>query len=93
MSHTLLQGPCSKISLQKIKARLPYNKYTLWESDTLREKCPNTEFSLVRIFLYSDWIQKKTDQKNCVFGHFSHSDKEWVKQEIQWRKMAKLTCS
>ena len=24
---------------------------------TLREKCPNTELFLVRIFLYSDWIQ------------------------------------
>ena len=28
----------------------------------LREKCPNTEFFLVRIFLYSD---------NWIFGHFS----------------------
>ena len=28
----------------------------------LREKCPNTEFFLVRIFLYSDWIQENTDQ-------------------------------
>ena len=31
----------------------------------LREKCPNTEFILVSIFLYSNWIQiqKNTDQK------------------------------
>ena len=29
----------------------------------LREKCPNTELFLVRIFLYSVWIQKNTDQK------------------------------
>ena len=29
----------------------------------LREKCANTEFFLVRIFLYSDWIQKYKDQK------------------------------
>ena len=27
---------------------------------TLREKCPNTEFFLVRIFLHSDWIRKDT---------------------------------
>ena len=27
---------------------------------TLREKCPNTEFFLLRIFLYSDWIPKFT---------------------------------
>ena len=25
---------------------------------SLREKCPNTEFFLVRIFLYSDWIRR-----------------------------------
>ena len=25
---------------------------------TLREKCPNTELFLVRIFLYSDWIRR-----------------------------------
>ena len=33
---------------------------------TLREKCPNTEFFLVRIFR----IQSR---KSSVFGHFSHS--------------------
>ena len=27
----------------------------------LREKCPNTEFFLVCIFLYSDWIQENAD--------------------------------
>ena len=32
-------------------------------SSSLREKCLNTEFFLVRIFLYSDWIQEYTDQK------------------------------
>ena len=29
----------------------------------LREKCPNKELFLVRIFLHSDWIQENTDQK------------------------------
>ena len=29
----------------------------------LREKCPITELFLVRIFLYSDWLQENTDQK------------------------------
>ena len=28
---------------------------------TLREKCPNTEFFIVRIFLYSDWIRRFTE--------------------------------
>ena len=32
---------------------------------SLREKCPNTELVLVRIFLYSDGIR--------IFGHFSRS--------------------
>ena len=31
---------------------------------SLREKCSNTEVFRVRIFLYSDWIQGNTDQKN-----------------------------
>ena len=30
---------------------------------TLREKCPNTEYFLVRIFLYSVRIQENMDQK------------------------------
>ena len=29
----------------------------------MREKYPNAEFCLVRIFLYSDWILKNMDQK------------------------------
>ena len=41
----------------------------------LREKCPSTEFFLVRIFLYSDWIQENTDQKKLhIWALF-----------IQWR--------
>ena len=44
---------------------------------TLREKCPNTEFFLVRIFLYSDCIQSECREirtrKNYVFGYFSRS--------------------
>ena len=40
---------------------------------TLCKKCPNTEFLLVRISLYSVRIQENTDQKNSVFRHFSRS--------------------
>ena len=32
-----------------------------YEYLTLREKCPNTELFLVRICLYSDWIQRFTE--------------------------------
>ena len=35
-------------------------------SKTLREKCPNTELFLVRIFLYSVPIQENTDQKQLL---------------------------
>ena len=31
--------------------------------ETLREKCPNTVLFLVRIFLFSDWIQENMVQK------------------------------
>ena len=34
---------------------------------SLREKCPNTEFFLVRIFMHSDWIQEITDQKKAPY--------------------------
>ena len=52
---------------------------------TLREKCPNAEFFLVRIFLYSIYsvhlrIQSEyrniPTRKNPVFGHFSRSASE-----------------
>ena len=55
---------------------------------TLHEKCPNTQFFLVCIFLYSDCTEiysinlciqseykKIRTRKNSVFGHFSRSDK------------------
>ena len=56
--------------------------------DSLREKCPKTEFFLVRIFPHSDWIRRDTPytlylsvfspkkirtRKNSVFRHFSRS--------------------
>ena len=44
-----------------------------YATKTLREKCPNTEFFLVRIFLYSDWIQENMDQKKLrIWTLFTH---------------------
>ena len=50
----------------------------------LCEKCPNTEFFLVRIFLYSEVnlqiqfeYRKIWTRKNSVSGHFSRSD--WLR--------------
>ena len=34
---------------------------------TLLEKCPNTEFFLVRIFPHSDGIRENTDQKKTPY--------------------------
>ena len=36
---------------------------SIQENCSLREKYPITEFFLVRIFSYSDWIRENTDQK------------------------------
>ena len=42
---------------------------------TLREKCPNTEFFLVCIFLYSVRIQENTDQKRLrIWTLFTQCD-------------------
>ena len=54
---------------------------------SLHEKCPNTEFFLVRIFPHSDWKRrygvslvfnpnggKYGPQKNTEFGYFSRSE-------------------
>ena len=47
----------------------------------LREKCPYMELFLVRIFLYSDWIQSKymkiRTTNDSVFRHFSRSVYLW----------------
>ena len=47
---------------------------------SLREKCPNTEFFMVRIFLYSDWIQENTDQKKLrIWTIFRRCMRGWLK--------------
>ena len=37
---------------------------------SLCQKCANTVIFLVDIFLYSDWIQENTDQKNPYLDTF-----------------------
>ena len=50
----------------------------------LREKCPNTGFFLVRIFLYLDWILEKTDQKKlCIWTLFTQCDCWWKKKQFE----------
>ena len=58
------------------------------------EKCPNTEFFLVRIFLYLDWIQENKDQKKLRIWILVmyHAMKVWNGRGILgrnvWRKLA-----
>ena len=48
------------------------NQSLFWKAlepnKTLHEKCPNKEFFLVRIFLYSVQIQKNTDRYYAIRG-------------------------
>ena len=52
--------------------------YLLESTHTLREKCPNEELFLVRIYGVNLRIQseyrKMETRNNSVFGHFSRSD-------------------
>ena len=46
--------------------------FELLSLNTLREKCPNTDFFLVRIFLYSVRILENTDQRKlCIWTLFT----------------------
>ena len=45
-------------SIEALLVNLPQHK-----TFSLRGKCPNTEFFLVRIFVYSNWIPENTDWK------------------------------
>ena len=77
---------CSQ-SIIKVNQTSSYNRWLISRIEQiltlpLREKCPNTEFFLVRIFPHSDWIRispysvqmrENTEQKNFVFWHFSRS--------------------
>ena len=40
---------------------------------SLREKCPNTELFLTRVFVYSVWIQENTDQKKLRYLDIFHT--------------------
>ena len=50
-------------TLYLLKSDLNMNNFTIL-SCALLKKHLNTEFFLVRVFLYLDWIQENTDKKN-----------------------------
>ena len=54
---------------------------------TLREKCPNKEFFLVRIFPFSDWIRENTDQKKLRIWTLFTKCKYW------WLNSLELQCT
>ena len=45
-----------KTEITKISSTTGNILFNIVKRNSLREKCPNTEFFLVHIFLYSDWI-------------------------------------
>ena len=64
------------------------------DQDTLREKCPNTEFfwsafsrirtgygEILLSFMYSVRMWKIQTRKSSVFGHFSHSDRQTKRKD------------
>ena len=65
-------------------------------TSALREKCPNTEYFLVLILLYSDWIQENTEQKILrIWTLFTHCF-PWkiIFSEKSWKySKAKKKCS
>ena len=72
-----------------ISAKSKINGNYFWVQWTLREKCPNTEFFLVRIFLYSDWIRRFTELENRSFSNVFRGKRNWL-----FLKMARiLYCS
>ena len=58
----LLTMQCKNYSNGNLKLSSVICIATYDESDkeTLREKCPNTEFFLIRIYPHSDWIRRET---------------------------------
>ena len=59
---TILSKEWKKTIMQRTSLAWIHIFYTIsfFLSGTLREKCPNSEFFLVRIFPYSDWIRGDT---------------------------------
>ena len=72
--HTKIASVVKKTNIIEIFLLIKYKSFYMFNMfpymSSLREKCPNTEFFLVRFFLYSVRIQENTDQKNSAFGHF-----------------------
>ena len=71
-------------------------KCVIWPTDTLRENCPSAELFLVRIFLYSHWIQENTDQKKfriCTLFTQWHTAKlaYWHTNYIELKKPYSLS--
>ena len=57
------------------KTPLVYVAVTGLDVTILGEKCPNTEFFLVRIFFFRTEYRKIQTRNNSVFGHFLRSEK------------------
>ena len=69
---------CPNLRVRSMLFAFSQNKFSQLqkktETWTLREKCPNTESFLVRIFPYQSEYRKTQTRKNTVFGHISRSN-------------------
>ena len=93
----------SKICLKYFQILESFGAFEL--AATLFEKCPNTEFFLVRIFLYSYGILEITDQKKLHIWILSRSAILWcwwsknfqnyrmAQQKQPYRGVLKKRCS
>ena len=69
-----MSSPLSKSEFISVHLDFLLDSFSLaqtYKSYALREKCPYTEFFLVRI---QSECGKMRTRKNSVFGHTSHSD-------------------
>ena len=62
ISNTFISNALLKLAINQANAQQHFEAELLL-LETLREKRPNTELFLVRILLFSDWIQENTAQK------------------------------
>ena len=66
----------TKLTHNEVYKHVNYErKFSIFQTfmfQTLREKCPNTEFFLVRISLYSVQIPENTDQNDPVMTQFTN---------------------
>ena len=77
----------AKQSVEILKSSEETKSWVQCLKTSLREKCPNTEFFLVRIFPHSDWIRRDTPVQAVVdFNSFSWMFIELTRFNYTWNR-------